>query len=1000
MKFGRDLKNHPGFFSAKFAPLLMLVILITLTSGCAALVNSAGEPTPQTAVKISNVQATAQTVTKFQVSWSTNIPANSKVEYGTTVSYGSSTANTAPVAAHQLTVESVSPATLYHYRVRSVDAKNNEAVSTDFTYSTPDSTPPTISITSPSPATTLSGTVNVTASATDNIGVASVQFQLDGVNVGSLITAAPYTYSWDTTKSSNATHTLTAVAKDTAGNSTTSVADSVTVNNAAAGPIVSITSPASGAKVSGTVTASATATSTIGIASVQFQLDGANVGSAVTTAPYTYSWDTTKSSNAAHTLTAMAKDTAGNSTTSAGDSVTVNNAVAAPVVSITSPASGAKVSGTVTASATATSAIGISSVQFKLDGVNVGSAITTAPYNYSWDTTKSSNGAHTLTAVAKDTAGTSSTSAGDTVTVNNAVAAPVVSITSPASGAKVSGTVTASATATSTIGISSVQFKLDGVNVGSAITSAPYTYSWDTTKSSNAAHTLTAVAKDTAGTSITSAGDSVTVNNAIAPPTISITAPSNGATISGIVNVAGTAASSASISLVQLSIDGGTFANALGTTNWTFSLDTASLSNGSHTIAAQAKDSLGATTLSSPVQVTISNGTGPTVTVNWADVHQVIDGFGASSAYTGGGITNSQADLFWSTTNGIGLSLLRVQIQPNGSYPELATMQKARDRGVLIWGTPWTPPASMKTNHSTTNGGNLLVADYQAYADYLAGYISNLKNLHGVDLYAFSIQNEPNYSAPWESCIWSGTAFHDFLGHLYPAFAAKGVTAKIIMPESAQWTFSLATATLNDPATAAGVDIIAAHNYDGGGAVAYPLGASLGKHLWETEVSSFESFDPSISNGLRWAQKINDWMTIANANAWHYWWLIDGSGDNEALLGPGGVTTKRLFAMGNFSKFVRPGYYRIGTSASPASGVSISAYKDPGSGKFAIVAINHNSSAITLTFNLNGFTANSVDPWTTSATLNLAPQPTISVGGGNSFGATLPPASVTTFVGP
>lgn len=397
------------------------------------------------------------------------------------------------------------------------------------------------------------------------------------------------------------------------------------------------------------------------------------------------------------------------------------------------------------------------------------------------------------------------------------------------------------------------------------------------------------------------------------------------------------------------------------------------------------------------LSVTTDSITGPKVTVNGSDLHQVIDGFGASSAWTGDGITPAQADLFWSTSNGVGLSLLRAQIDPNGTYPDLATMQKARDRGARVWATPWTPPASMKTNHSTTNGGNLLVSEYGNYANYLAGYVSTLRS-YGIDLYALSVQNEPDWTANWDSCIWSGQNFHDFLLKLYPAMAAKGLSTKIITPETSGWRFDLASATLNDPATAVGVSIIAAHNYDGSGAATYPLGQGLGKHLWETEISSFEGFDPSMSNGLRWAQKINDWMTIANANAWHYWWLISSGYDNQGLLGPSGELTKRLFVMGNYSKFVRPGFYRIGTSASPVSGVSVSAYKDPNTGKFVVVAINQNSSAVKLGFSLNGVSSWAVAPWVTSSSLNLAQQANIPVSGGG-FVATLPAASVTTFAG-
>ena len=72
-------------------------------------------------------------------------------------------------------------------------------------------------------------------------------------------------------------------------------------------------------------------------------------------------------------------------------------------------------------------------------------------------------------------------------------------------------------------------------------------------------------------------------------------------------------------------------------------------------------------------------------------------------------------------------------------------MQKAQDRGVRIWGTPWSPPASMKSNGNTNNGGSLLAGDYQAYANYLSSYVLGLKNSYGINLYAVSIQNEPDY---------------------------------------------------------------------------------------------------------------------------------------------------------------------------------------------------------------------------------------------------------------
>jgi hypothetical protein len=94
-------------------------------------------------------------------------------------------------------------------------------------------TPPTVSLAAPNPGATVSGTVTVSATATDDLTVASVQFQLDGTNLGSPVTASPYSTRWDTTENSNGSHTLIAIAKAAAGNSSTSAGVSVTVSNSA-----------------------------------------------------------------------------------------------------------------------------------------------------------------------------------------------------------------------------------------------------------------------------------------------------------------------------------------------------------------------------------------------------------------------------------------------------------------------------------------------------------------------------------------------------------------------------------------------------------------------------------------------------------------------------------------------------------------------------------------------------------------------------------------------
>ena len=103
--------------------------------------------------------------------------------------------------------------------------------------------------------------------------------------------------------------------------------------------------------------------------------------------------------------------------------------------------------------------------------------------------------------------------------------------------------------------------------------------------------------------------------------------------------------------------------------------------------------------------------------------------------------------------------------------------------------------------------------------------MTTLKSQTGIDLYALSIQNEPDYVAQWDSCIWTGAEFQNFIKNfLAPTFAVAALTTKVIMPEASGWDFTLAAPTLNDPVAAAGVQIIAAHGYSGSIAAPCPLG--------------------------------------------------------------------------------------------------------------------------------------------------------------------------------
>jgi len=185
----------------------------------------------------------------------------------------------------------------------------------------PDTTAPTVAIANPLAGSTVSGLVSVGVNAADNVGVARVDLKVNGTVVASDI-AGPYAFSWDSSSVANGMNNLVAIAYDAAGNVATSSTVSVNVSNAApavvadtTAPVVAITNPTSGA-VSGTVNVTVNASDNSGAAGINMsvyidgQLKASGAGSSLS-----YSWNTRKLASGTHTVQAVAKDAAGNTST-------------------------------------------------------------------------------------------------------------------------------------------------------------------------------------------------------------------------------------------------------------------------------------------------------------------------------------------------------------------------------------------------------------------------------------------------------------------------------------------------------------------------------------------------------------------------------------------------------------------------------------------------------------------------------------------------------------
>jgi len=417
-----DRKGPYSFLGySGFRNTLLLAALLgfgLVQGGCSGVVsgNSSTGGTTGTTLSISNVSAGGLTATSAMVTWQTNVAATSQIEYGTTTGYGSNTPlDSTMILSHQQSLSGLTAGTLYHYRVHSSDASSNAVVSGDLTFTTAssggDTTPPVVSITSPAAGATLAGVVNVTASASDpDSPVSFVQFRVDGTNSGAQITSAPYSISLDTSKLSNAVHQLTAVAQDPTGNQGVSAAVSVAVSNAA--PVANITglNPTSGIVGTSVTISGANFGATQGTNTIKFN--------GITATPTSWSTSSIVAAVPSGATTGNVMVTVGG-VSSNGVSFTVSPDTTSPTVSISSPTGGATLSGITTVTANASDNVAVASVQFQLDGANVGALDTTAPYSVSWDTTTATNGSHTLSAIAKDAAGNSATSAAVAVTVSN-----------------------------------------------------------------------------------------------------------------------------------------------------------------------------------------------------------------------------------------------------------------------------------------------------------------------------------------------------------------------------------------------------------------------------------------------------------------------------------------------------------------------------------------------------------------------------------------------------
>ncbi|WP_416295908.1 carbohydrate-binding protein [Paenibacillus illinoisensis] len=383
--------------------------------------------------------------------------------------------------------------------------------------------------------------------------------------------------------------------------------------------------------------------------------------------------------------------------------------------------------------------------------------------------------------------------------------------------------------------------------------------------------------------------------------------------------------------------------------------------------------------------------------INLSSEKQLIKGFGGINhpAWIGDLTAAQRETAFGNGPNQLGFSILRIYVDENRNnwYREVATAKRAIEQGALVFASPWNPPSDMVetfNRNGDTNAKRLRYDKYAAYAQHLNDFVTYMKD-NGVNLYAISVQNEPDYAHEWT--WWTPQEMLRFMKEN----AGSIQNTKVMAPESFQYLKNMSDPILNDPQALANMDILGAHTYgtqfkD----FAYPLfkQKGAGKELWMTEVY-YPNSDNNSSD--RWPEALDVSYHMHNAMVEgdfqaYVWWYI------RRQYGPmneDGSISKRGYNMAHFSKFVRPGYYRVDATKNPDTNTFVSAYK--GDNKAVIVAINRGTSAVSQKFVLQNGNASTVSSWVTDSSRNLASGAPITVSGG-AFTAQLPAQSVTTFV--
>lgn len=583
-----------------------------------------------------------------------------------------------------------------------------------------DTTPPGVALTTPANGATVSGSVLVAATASDETGVARVEFRVDGA-LQATLSSVPYEWTWNSSDVANGAHSVSATAFDAAGNSSSSSV-SVTVSNATGG--------GTSVDVSGWVLTQANA-------SYLFTLP---TGSTIPAGGYLI---VARNAGKAAFETFWGRSLA-------ADVVFVNAANTMPVINGDETYQLSNTGGTFDGPTIAMGAGAGQTVQrVNLCGdAGVAASWNVAPMTAATPAAGAPAGCGAGVRVSEfsDAGGTGNYIYEFIEIYNDAPGSadttpPAATITAPADGATVTGPVTVSVAASDDVEVTSVEVRIDGV-LTATLSAAPWQWSWDTAAFTNGVHLIAATAYDAAGNSGAAPAISATVDNDLTPPAVSVTSPSSGSTLSGVVAVTASASDTGGVASVEFLLNGAVqSSDTIAPYEWSW--DTRAMANGTWSVEARATDAAGNAATSAAVSVTVNNATGVDI--------------------SGWRITQSNASLTWYLPSGT--------IIPSRGYVVIA---RNADRAAFetFWGV--TLPAGVAFINAAD--GMPQINGSESYSIYNGSQRADGATIAMASAGGESIQRTKPCTAASKATAWKrGSASGATPGSGAPASCGKGV---------------------------------------------------------------------------------------------------------------------------------------------------------------------------------------------------------------------------------